>query len=371
MSQTGTIYGCHDGNTYTLANVYDERLNEYNSIETGEAGDDVFAISFNRNQGYSYSLDAEKNIAQIVDSGVNYVVNLNIITNTTYPISFYKNATELNSRTLLARINNNSYPIKNIIQYVKTTNAAEGFALQMAAGSKHLLEIKPFRWIQPVQNSDETYSTFELPSYEYSGRIFLEANGLNPIFSSLHRFSTNTSISSFSRVYNSFFYYSTTGRLGIKTNYSALSTEFDSNLVYVRELDSSTFDSPFHFRLQRFNSADSKYVYKCFINGELYFYTLRTGTSSYSFYDWEDVWLGAFTYTSIKATKFNYHSNLAITDFKVSLLSPVYQKITVPANMLIRHADANHYVPLTADAANTTAPYIAVRHGNTNFYTLK
>ena len=44
---------------------------------------------------------------------------------------------------------------------------------------------------------------------------------------------------------------------------------------------------------------------------------------------------------------------------------------TVNANMMIRHNGANCYIPLTTNAAHTTAPYIAVRHGNTNYYTVK
>lgn len=44
---------------------------------------------------------------------------------------------------------------------------------------------------------------------------------------------------------------------------------------------------------------------------------------------------------------------------------------TVNANMMIRHNGANCYIPLTTNAAHTTAPYIAIRHGNANYYTVK
>ena len=44
---------------------------------------------------------------------------------------------------------------------------------------------------------------------------------------------------------------------------------------------------------------------------------------------------------------------------------------TVNANMMIRHNNADCYIPLTTNAAHTTAPYIAIRHGSTNYFTVK
>ena len=43
----------------------------------------------------------------------------------------------------------------------------------------------------------------------------------------------------------------------------------------------------------------------------------------------------------------------------------------VNGNMLIRHNNANCYIPLTSNKANTSTPCLAVRHGSTNYYAIK
>ena len=75
--------------------------------------------------------------------------------------------------------------------------------------------------------------------------------------------------------------------------------------------------------------------------------------------------------TSTKKYGTSNFAYISVTDFKASLLSPVYQKISVPGNMLIRHNGANCYVPLTTDKSLTSTPCLAVRHGNTNYYAIK
>ncbi len=58
MAQTGTIYGYHDGATYSLANVYDEKLNEYN-ILAGTSAKEIISVSFNTETGVDYYFDSD------------------------------------------------------------------------------------------------------------------------------------------------------------------------------------------------------------------------------------------------------------------------------------------------------------------------
>ena len=50
MSQVGTIKGYHDGATYSLADIYDEKLTEYN-ILAGTSAKEIVSVSFDSTSG--------------------------------------------------------------------------------------------------------------------------------------------------------------------------------------------------------------------------------------------------------------------------------------------------------------------------------
>lgn len=381
MSQVGTIKGYHDGASYNLADIYDEKLVEYN-ILAGEVTGEVFLIDFNRdNIGSLEGTNTSTGNLVHMYSGVTYQNNPDVLTNTKLFVSFYKSASGMNNRrTAIAMTDSSSYPIKNIIPYVKGTNAAVGVALQIGSGAKNLLELGKFNWIPAFQNTDGTYSMSRLPSFEFSGSVFIDFAGNSyywkPIFSVGLEYSNSPT--STNKVYANFCFcgytppYSEKKLLSISNIYLDLLSREEENVIYVRDIDPSTFDSPFHFRLQFFNYDDNpKCSVMCFVNDELYFYKPNNTTSLYSYYAWSNIFFGALCYGGNVKT-FTFHCSQALTNFKVSLLTPmIYQTVPVTSNLLIRHNGANCYVPLTTDKSLTSTPCLAVRHNNTNYYSIK
>ena len=369
MAQTGTIYGYHDGNTYSLANVYDEKLNEYN-ILAGTSAREIVSVSFN------------------TETGVDYYFDSDVATNGAY-MNF------MQSSTLLAAITSASKPISKITTYLSADHAAAGYdyALNCTMSTKRYLVIGaenyPLELIPLTKDASGNYIKSIRPSFEYDGWFFINtstySNNTNYsaqralCYAALQIAYNSTTYKTPDKLhflaeendYPQFWFDSATATISpvIQTpvNGVLLSTTYP-NLTYVRVLDRSVFDRPFHLKVQWFNGVDNpNYIMLCFVDDALYCYIPRTPDDvDKTYYGYKIKGL----YLSTTRTVGN-PNDISVSSFKMSLLSPVYQKVNIPANMLIRHNATNHYIPLTTSTANTSAPYIAVRHGNTNFYTLK
>ena len=355
MSQVGTIKGYHDGSTYSLADIYDEKLTEYN-ILAGTSAKEIVSVSFDSTSGIVWSYDSDMATA-------------------TNPNIFF-----LRSDTTIASTGNATMSAK-IIPYLSADHAAEGVALNISAASSHWLQLPTFVIVPKIQDASGNYVKSIRPSHEFEGRFFIDTsksatqnkwNSPRALFSIPEAISTTSAnTTTKSNHYHPRYAYDDSTAEIYMSNYDT------ADYTYVRTLDRSVFDSPFHLRLQWLNSVDNpKYVWLCYVNGELYFYMLRPADAEDTevyYCQWDHIAIGA--YRSYNATTKKYGTSnfayISVTDFKASLLSPVYQKISVPGNMLIRHNNANCYIPLTTNKANTSTPCLAVRHGNTNYYAIK
>lgn len=382
MAQTGTIYGYHDGNTYSLANIYDEKLNEYN-ILAGTSAKNIISVSFNTETGVDYYFDSDAFTDTSSSSARARVAFIQSSTG----IAFSASATK---------------PITKIIPYLSNEHIAE-WALKFNGSTQYFVigqqasyslnyanTATPVTWIliPLAKDAGGNYINAVHPSYEVEGVVFVDTSkynksyyrnsvytNLRPLYSIPATHNVNGTTSHFRENILAPSYDLTND--DTPASFYIYADVHDENYTYVRELDHNFFDEPFHFRLQFFNSIDNpNYVYLCYINGELLFYKKRPANfeeTLYRYYCWDHIVIGGYSQyvNNTKHYGINHFENLHVQNFKVSLLSPVYQKVNIPSNMLIRHNDANHYIPLTTSAANTSVPYIAVRHGNTNFYTIK
>ena len=353
MSQVGTINGYHDGSTYSLADIYDEKLIEYN-ILAGTSAKEILSVSFNTETGAEFVYDSDV----VADSNIN----------------LYQ------STTLIASSSSSTKPLTKMIPYLSTDHASSGYALNFE--TRQLLLGYNTTLVPLTKDSSGNYVKSIVPSYEFEGRFFIDTSKSSSITKINGRVlysvpvttskDSATTTNKGARLRTLGYYYSDS-TAGF---YLRGISNYDKE-IYVRELDRSVFDSPFHFRLQFFNSIDNpKYIYLCYINDELYFYAERATAdqdTEYYFYQLDSIAIGAYriyntTTSKYETSKFVY---ISVTDFKASLLSPVYQKISVPGNMLIRHNNANRYVPLTTDKSLTSTPCLAIRHNNTNYYAIK
>lgn len=365
MAQTGTIYGYHDGNTYSLANIYDEKLSEYN-ILAGTSAREIFSLGFNTTSGIVASYAAD-----LIPSGA---------------VAVY------HTTTLVASTANASKPATNIIPYLSTEHAAYGYALNCANSvRRNAMMTEEVTLIPLTKDSSGNYIKRPYPSYELEGWFFINTSSKSAVTSiaalcgcGLGLDSNASSIYYGHNLIRRQPYYTYTASTAVIHPFNTRTSGSEKvcdNLTYVRDLDRSVFDSPFHLKIQWFHPKDNPaYRMFCYVNNELYAYSPITENDRTQLED--DYYRCAFSHISVggcyvfdassKTWKYSPAVNdVYVTNFKVSLLESAYTQIPVPANMLIRHADANHYIPLTTDAANTSAPYIAVRHGNTNFYTIK
>ena len=368
MAQTGTIYGYHDGNTYSLANIYDEKLNEYN-ILAGTSAREIVSVSFN------------------TETGVDYYFDSDVATNGAY-IDF------MQSSTLLASTATTSKPISKITTYLSANHAAAGYdyALNCTKSTKRYLMIGaanyPLELIPLTKDASGNYVKSILPSYEYDGWFFIDTSTYSTggatyshrrafCYASLQIASNSTTYGNGDSVAldcPNFWFDSATAKISpvyIGTENKEYVSVRYPNFKWVRELDRSVFDRPFHLKVQWFNSIDNPdYIMLCFVDDALYCYIPRTPDDvEQEYYGYKIK--GLYLSTRLSNNAITNPNDLHVSSFKMSLLNATYQKITVPANMLIRHNAANHYIPLTTSTANTSAPYLAVRHGNTNFYTIK
>ncbi len=366
MSQVGTIKGYHDGATYSLANVYDEKLTEVN-ILAGTSAKELVSVSFN------------------TDTGLNYFVDSDI---GALPFNFYQ------SNTIIASASNETRS-KQIIPYLSADHAAAGVALNLSLSPKRYVvigtESAPIQLIPLTKDSSGNYVKSIRPSFEYDGWFFINT-AVYPSQQRLHAYRATFCYAALQIAYNSTTYSTPSGNTALVeegdfpqfwfNSETAIITpctaEYASktgvtsatnypNFTFVRELDRSVFDRPFHLTVQWFNSIDNpEYIMLCFVDDQLYSYIPRTPDDvdkEYYGYKIRGLYLGT------TRTKGNCE-NLSVTNFKFSILSPVYQKIT-PSNLPIRHNGAKCYIPLTTNKSNTSAPCLAVRHGSTNYYAIK
>ena len=360
MSQVGTIKGYHDGATYSLANIYDEKLVEYN-ILAGTTEREILSVSF--------------------DSTVGIVANVDSDIVTQSNIMFYNNSTS----TAVATTANTNRPAANIIPYLSTEHAASGYALDLnySSSNKQFLKIvlnsSKFNMVSMIKDSSNAYILQNLPSYAFEGCFFVDTSESAEVafnsykhlwfFHMLHKNSASASYSRELPFAGHYAYTADTAKI-----YPTYYSDHIDQFTYVRELDRSVFERPFKYRLEYFSQADNpQYSYIGYVNDQLYFYRPHYSVSQYVHCYFEPFYIGVKIVNSSGQPSLNtgYPIRLSLTNFKFSLLSPVYQKVSVPANMLIRHNNANYYVPLTTNKTNTSTPCLAVRHGNTNYYAIK
>ena len=363
MSQVGTIKGYHDGASYNLADIYDEKMTEYN-ISAGTSARDIFEISFNTTSGIAASYASD-----FISSGV---------------VAVYHSA------TFVASTSSTSKPATNIIQYLSSEHSASGYALNCATSVKRHARLVNDVTIMPLtKDSSGNYVAKPFPSYELDGWFFIDTSSsasttqIQPLCGCWLGLGTSSAISYGYTIGHRQPYYSYTASSAVIHPFNTrLSNSYKicDNLTYVRDLDRSVFNAPFHLKIQWFHPKDNPlYRMLCYVNGELYAYSPITENDRTQLEgDYYQCALshitvgGAYTFdASSKSWKYSYAINdIHVTNFKVSLLEPIYTKVPVK-NMLIRHNGSNCYIPLTTNKANTSTPCLAVRHGSTNYYAIK
>ena len=333
MSQVGTIKQYHDGVTYSLADVYDEKLSTVEKTD-GSTVDINFSMQFDTTTGLIFSGNAIE---------ADYI--------------WYCTAT---SATACSGVNPASF-----IEYVSDENAASEFAFQIQKklkGSIRIGNASHYITLLPAATF-----TSPVPTYTFEGDFFVDASKGTYclLYTAVARLGINsyqTDSSAFSAVrciYNS-------SQTALSPSYTGAASE---NNIYCFNIDKTFFDSPFHLRAVY--NPNTEHSVEIYLNGELYMYVLRQTIYKFYLYYFERIVIGAGVSTdgstvSASSTFFN----IALSDFKF-YTSPAVIPIPVQGNMLIRHNGANCYIPLTTNKANTSTPCLAVRHGNNNFYAIK
>lgn len=323
MAQTGTIYGYHDGATYSLANIYDERLSEYNEQNT------LYLFHFDGTEG---CID----VGNLWNSRSNLRINL-----------IYNNANHFYTSNS-ADTNNLANLKTDMVNFISTENAKFDYALQFNKTNKNSLLFS--------QNGIFGF-------YDYGNAFTIEMwVAIQPTLSS-----------ETGRLYSVKIANASSGQ-SLLTHIVNYAYSNSNNIVVPKildvELPSETFNAPFHFAEVISNYGRD---IKTFVNGSL----IKTSTSSHSTANAVYIYLGTIQISdksvpgNVTLSELRFSKGSWYTDNFSVPTAPLTATLPVPANMLIRHNAANHYIPLTTSTANTSAPYIAVRHGNTNFYTLK
>lgn len=325
MSQVGTIKGYHDGATYSLANIYDENLAQYNEAST------VFVFHFDTSEG---CID-EANLWNDSGSSVSIICATVNDSKTYYPTR--SGYTSLKTFDDLKTA---------ILPFVTSENAKFDYALQFSSSSAKRFE-------------------FDFSGYQ---RYYFGAGGVFT-FEMWHSFPPTLSRD--------------TGllwRIFIGNNYIGKSLlTHDVNYSYADnipkilgvELPANTFNAPFH--LAEVLSNYGKTI-NTFVNGSLIKTSTSThSTASSSFIQISRIYIGnalgfegALSELRLsKSTQPRYTNNFSVPT------EPFSATIPVQGNMLIRHNGANSYIPLTSNKSNTSTPCLAVRHRNTNYYAIK
>lgn len=378
MPQVGTIKGYHGGATYSLANVYDEKLTEIN-ILAGTSAKELVSISFNTDTGVDYYFDSDM-----------------LVSNSNIKMALYQSGTSV---TVVASISSATPDSgKKIIPYLSNEHAvsSSGYAFNHVSSRWLVIGQQPNSYTTQLSTTPKTFVLVPQtqnpsisPSHETEGWFFVDTSSIkksNKTYQPRFLWSipvtyrkSNASSTSYGNVYTPVPSYDLNA--GTAASFQMYGDANTALYTYVRELPSNFFSEPFHLRVQWFNPVDNpKYVYLAFVNGELLFYKKRPenlandeSATQYDFYYWDNIVMCAHSSYSTSTKKYGFltrYSGIHVSSFRASLLSPVYQKIT-PSNLPIRHNNAKCYIPLTTDKSNTSAPCLAVRHGSTNYYAVK
>ena len=324
MSQVGTIKGYHDGSTYSLANIYDENLAQYNEAST------VFVFHFDTSEGCIDEANLWNNSGS----------SISITCATVNGSKFYYPTCRTGGLKTFDDLK------LAVLPFVSSENAKFDYALQFSSSSA-------------------TKFQFDFGGYQ---RYYFGAGGVLTL-EMWHSFppalSSNTGL---------------LWRIWIG-NYSTSKTLLTHDVRYSYadnipkildvELPANTFNAPFH--LAEVLSNYGKTI-KTFVNGTL----IKTSTSTHStassaYIQLSGIYMGnslgfegALSELRLsKSTQPRYTNNFSVPT------EPFSATIPVQGNMLIRHNNANCYVPLTTDKSLTSTPCLAVRHNNTNYYAIK
>ena len=336
MSQVGTIKGYHDGSTYSLADIYDEKTFD---VEIGalKVGDSVTGCKTQRTVWFD--LDA----------------------NPTTGIMF----ADENFPTRKPTLHTNSTTTVSPLPYITTENTAfGGYGLRL--DNSHFFHT-------------ETSTSSGVYAYKKVGTV--------AYYMPVHTFEcwlyVDTSAAESDTFY--FFTYGFQYKLdGHATGGDYRTLKYTPDAVTLSNgatLSRSILDKPFHFA-EVLGYGETQ---RCYINGELVFQGTTAPTATYTSYStyWHCIgarttYLGSGT-SQYKVT--NYKFTGVISEYRCSIGARYHENFTpqsfkpkvIPAtaNMLIRHNGANCYIPMTTDKSNTSTPCLAVRHGKTNYYAIK
>ena len=324
MSQVGTIKQYHDGATYSLADIYDENLAQYNEAST------VFVFHFDTSEGCIDEANLWNNSASTIT-----ITLVTVNSSRMYHTSSYTSLRNFNDLKT------------DVLPFVSSENAKFDYALQFSSSSTKRV----------------------LFTLNGASRYFFGAGGVFTLemwFAFPSTLSSNTGMLWSIGIGNPY-----TGKdlLMHTVNYS-----YADNIPKVLdvELPANTFNAPFH--LAEVLSNYGKTI-NTFVNGSL----IKTSTSTHSTASSGYIQIAniAISNTTVgcegalselrlsKSTQPRYPNNFAVPT------EPFSATIPVSKNLLIRHNGANCYIPMTTDKSNTSTPCLAVRHGKTNYYAIK
>ena len=315
MSQVGTIKGYHDGASYNLADIYDEKL-----ITIEKTADLT-------NAQCVYSFDS-------TTTGVN---------------TFFANKKKCTDFT----------------SWISTENAKFDYALQFK-GTEYIIvpggassnvnipancesKIEGWFFVDTSADSDEgTFLSHQYIDYRYA------SNGYSDYYNINYKYVKN----------------------GDKISFYIRNVEFTGDI---------NFNEPLYlvWLSKKISGTDTRWGY----NNSLYINGIECPSGGIyhpsNYYN-----VGAFRIgcsyggnVNAKTLTAPYFKG-ALSEFKItvplvddnvtSAISSVKSTcIPADANMMIRHNNANCYVPLTTDKSLTSTPCLAVRHNNTNYYAIK
>ena len=337
MSQIGTIKQYHNGSTYSLAGIYNDKAAEleFDTLSNSGLPDGCITAKV-------VYFDAETGIMSSWYKGE--VSNLST--------AFYING-KRNDATAIDFITS-----ENALNFDKSQKTY----LRTAAN------------ISPVINSKSTWTIecwycVNTSAESDTGLIFSTGRSAKTVNDG----NTDARTYSYSVLNFSYSYTPTTAEI-------FFGTSRPSGWTYVRELDRSVFNSPFHMAIVGCESGQHNRIY---INGQLYCYQ-NTTASTFPVYNIEMMMFGVgvkYNSSSYVFSVTTTYYNGALSSFRLTFGARYHENFTpqsfepkvipVNANMLIRHNGANCYIPMTSNKSYTTTPCLAVRHGSTNYYAIK
>ena len=164
-------------------------------------------------------------------------------------------------------------------------------------------------------------------------------------------------------------------------NASYTSFCLDANGKRIINYPSNVFPVTYGTWMHRAITRDRNNVLRCFSNGTKTYET----TFAYSIENKTKVYIGN-TQADSSNNLSTYSLPGCIDEFRVVVGKAMWTAnftppsspyalttgaVAVNGNLRIRHNNANCYVPLTNNKSNTATPCLAVRHGSTNFYSIK